>query len=58
MSNDAFTEIISGLSEGEQVVIVTTASNQPLAGGTFGNGTTGAGGGFPGMGGGSGFVTR
>ena len=34
MSNDQFTEIIAGLNEGDQVVIVTTATNQPLAGGT------------------------
>jgi RND family efflux transporter MFP subunit len=35
MSNDQYTEITAGLSEGEQVIIVTTATNQPLAGGAF-----------------------
>ncbi len=33
MSNDQFTEVTEGLKEGEEVVIVTTATNQPLAGG-------------------------
>lgn len=43
MSNDQFTEITAGLNEGEQVIIVTTATNQPLAGGAFGSGAQGSG---------------
>jgi multidrug efflux pump subunit AcrA (membrane-fusion protein) len=33
MSNDQFTEITEGLKEGEEVVIVTTATNRTLTGG-------------------------
>ncbi len=54
MSNDTSTEITAGLSEGEQVVIVTTATNQPLAGGSLGS----MSGPPQGMGGGPVFVTR
>jgi multidrug efflux pump subunit AcrA (membrane-fusion protein) len=53
MSNDQFTEITAGLTEGEKVIIATTATNNPLSGAlngggspfsggsTFGGGTTG-----------------
>lgn len=48
MNNDQFTEVTGGLSEGDQVAIVTTATNQPLAGGTmFGSGAGGMFGGSP-----------
>ena len=59
MSNDSFTEIAAGLNEGDQVAIITTATNQPLSGGTFGGGQFGnTGGGMQGMGGGPVFVTK
>ncbi|MBI5955416.1 MAG: efflux RND transporter periplasmic adaptor subunit [Chloroflexi bacterium] len=48
MSNDQFTEVTEGLKEGEEVVIVTTATNRPLTGGAsrlFG-GMPPSGGGF------------
>ena len=49
MSNEQFTEVTSGINEGDQVAIVTTATNQPLAGGTmFGGGGSMFGGGMPG----------
>ncbi len=46
MSNDLFTEVTAGLTEGEQVAIATTATNQPLSGGGLfsgGGGMTGGG---------------
>jgi hypothetical protein len=36
MSNDQFTEITAGLTEGETLIISTTATNNPLAGGLSG----------------------
>jgi multidrug efflux pump subunit AcrA (membrane-fusion protein) len=44
MSNDQFTEITAGLNEGDEVAIVTTATNQPLAGGTVSGNRVGVGG--------------
>lgn len=59
MSNDSFTEITAGLAEGDRVVIVTTATNQPLSGGTYGSSNFGSGSGsMQGMGGGPVFVTK
>jgi RND family efflux transporter MFP subunit len=43
MSNDQFTEVTEGLSEGQEVAIITTATNQPISGGLggmFGGGGT------------------
>jgi HlyD family secretion protein len=43
MSNDQYTEVTNGLTEGEQVAITTTATNQPISGGLggiFGGGGT------------------
>lgn len=43
MSNDQFTEVTDGLSEGQEVAIITTATNQPISGGLggmFGGGGT------------------
>lgn len=51
ISNDQFTEVLEGLQEGEQVVIPTTSTSTPRAGGAM------PGGGFAGpMGGGGGPV--
>jgi len=36
MSNDQFTEVTEGLSEGQEVAITTTATNQPISGGLGG----------------------
>jgi multidrug efflux pump subunit AcrA (membrane-fusion protein) len=47
MSNDQFTEITDGLSEGDTVIISTTATNNPLSGALSGGGSSfssGAGG--------------
>jgi len=43
MSNDQFTEVTDGLTEGQEVAIITTATNQPISGGLggmFGGGGT------------------
>jgi len=36
MSNDQYTEVTDGLSEGQEVAIITTATNQPISGGLGG----------------------
>jgi macrolide-specific efflux system membrane fusion protein len=58
VEGDSFSEIKSGLTVGEQVVIViqtsTTTNTNPFPGGNFPGGGLGGGGAFPGGGGGAG----
>lgn len=52
MSNDTYAEVLSGLSAGDEVVVVRTASSSSTTGGMFGgmSGISGVGGGFTGGG--------